>query len=140
VLGPCLIERGGERGEVVGVVDLHHVPVVGLEPADDVLAEGEVGGALDRDVVVVVEDGEPVEPERAGQRGRFAGDALHHVAVAGDDVGAVVDDPVSVAVEAVREEPLTEREPDGHADALAERAGADLDPGGDAPLRVARRA
>jgi hypothetical protein len=52
----------------------------------------------------------------------------------------VVDDLVTVPVEPGREEPLTEREPDGHADALAERAGIDLDPGGDAPLGMARRA
>src|SRR5690606_24593886 len=43
---------------VVGPVDGLDVPAVGLVPLRDVLGEGDVGVALDRDPVVVVDDGE----------------------------------------------------------------------------------
>ena len=49
-------------------------------------------GAVDRDPVVVEDADQPAEAEVAGQRGRLVADALHEAAVAGDDVGVVVDE------------------------------------------------
>ena len=66
-------QGGVDRLEVVAVVDVLHVPAVGLEAAAPVLGEGEVGAAVDADVVVVVEDDELAEAEVPGQRGRLAG-------------------------------------------------------------------
>ena len=54
-------------GEVLA--EVLDVPAVGLVTRADVLAEGELGVALDRDVVVVVEGDQPAEPEMAGERG-----------------------------------------------------------------------
>ena len=71
--------------------------------------EGERGRAVDRDAVVVVEDDELAEPERAGERGGLLRDALHQVAVGRDHVHAVVDDLVPRPVVALRQEAL------GHA-------------------------
>ena len=70
------------------------VPAVGLEAAGHVLGEGERRCAVDGDVVVVVDDGELAEPEMTGERRRLAGDALHQVAVAGEDPGPVIHDLV----------------------------------------------
>ena len=72
----------------------------------------------------------------AGDRDRLVADALHQVAVGGDDVGAVVDD---VVAELRRHQALGERHADGVAEPLAERAGGGLDAGGDEILRVAGR-
>ena len=47
--------------EIVGIADAQHVPAVGQEPRGDVLGEGDVGLALDGDVVVVVDPAEVVE-------------------------------------------------------------------------------
>ena len=73
----------------------------------------------------------------AGERGRLVADALHEAAVAGDDVGVVVDE---VGAEAVAQDALGDGHADGVAEALAERAGRDLDAGRVAGLGVARRA
>ena len=66
--------------------------------------------------------------QAAGERGRLAGDALHHVALAAEREGAVVDDLEAGPVEAGRQHALGERHPDGVGEALAERPGGHLDP------------
>jgi hypothetical protein len=89
----------------------------------DVLGEGLVEGAVEGDLVVVVDADEVAEPEVAGERGGLVGDALHHVAV-GDE------GPHAVPEEA-REARLGHLRREGHADgvgeALTERPGGDLD-------------
>ena len=65
----------------------------------------------------------------AGERRGFAGDAFHHVAVAGHDVGVVVEEVAAVGVRR-RQLRLGDREPDRVGEALPERSGRDLDPGG----------
>ena len=130
---PGLCLRGGDGRvdgvDVVAVGHLLHVPVVGGEARADVLGEGEVGGAVDGDVVVVVEDDELAELLVAGERGGLAADALHHVAVAGEDVGEVVHDVRAIAVERRAEEALGDGHADGVGEALAEGPGGRLDAG-----------
>ncbi len=123
-----------ERHVLAEVLD---VPAVRLVALADVLAHRERGVALDRDVVVVVEDGQTPEAEVAGERARLVLDALLHVAVGRDHVRVVIDDVVAGAVEAGGEHALGEREADARGDALAERAGGRLDPGRVAVLGVA---
>ena len=60
----------------------------------------------------------------AGQRDHLLADALLQAAVADEGVGAVVDEAVA---EARVQEGLGHRHADGIGDALAERAGGDLD-------------
>ncbi len=123
---PALIARL-ERDEVVGVVDRQHVPAVGLEALVDVLAvEAQRRRAVERDVVVVVEVDEATEPELPGERRGLRRDALHQVAVGDDRVRAVVHDLRAVALAQVL---LGHRHADAVGEALAERAGRDLDAG-----------
>ena len=82
-LGDGMIERGADGGVIVAV-DALHEPAVRFVPLADVFAEREIGLAVDGDVVVVVEKDDVVEPEVTGEARRFAGDALHDVAVGGD--------------------------------------------------------
>ena len=125
--------------DVVAVVHAQHPPAVGLEAAGDVLAEGQVGGPVQADVVVVPDPDELLEAEEAGDRGGLVRDALHQVAVGADEPGAVVHDLVALAVEARGQHRLGQREAHRVGEALAERPGGDLDARGVAPLRVARR-
>ena len=130
-----LLEGGGDQLGVVGVADPGDVPAVAHEAGGDVVAVGEVGLAVDRDVVVVVDPAEVVELEVAGERGGFAGDALHQAAVAGDRVDVEVEELGGVVAGAL---PLRgDRHPDRGGDALAERAGGRLDARGPAVLGVA---
>ena len=48
--------------------------------------------AFDRDAVAVVDPAKVAEHLMAGERGRFARDAFHHVAVAADGIDVVVKD------------------------------------------------
>ena len=137
VLGLERVERALGRLEVVRVRDRRHVPAVRGEPIGDVLGEREVGVALDRDPVRVVDPAEVREALVRGERGRLRRDALHHAAVARLGVHVEVEEREAVAVVA-RAEPLAR---DGHADrrrdALPERARGRLDTARPAVLRVA---
>ena len=71
--GPILhllrrLDRRRHRRPVVPI-DLLHVPTVGLEALLRVLPEGEVGAALDADVVVVIQVDDP-SPARGARRAR----------------------------------------------------------------------
>ena len=83
-LGLRRLERLAQRGDVLGVSDVLDVPAVGGVARGDVLAEGHVGVALDRDVVVVIEHDEVAELLVAGEAAGLRRDALLHVAV-GDE-------------------------------------------------------
>ena len=128
-----VLDRAGGGERLLDAVQRHvlaevlDVPAVRLVALADVLAHRERRVALDRDVVVVVEDGQAAEAEVAGERGGLVLDALLHVAVGRDHVGVVVDDVVAGLVEAGGEHALGEREADRRRDALAERAGRRLD-------------
>ena len=135
------LQRRVQRVHVLGVLDALHVPAVGVHARDVVLGvEGDRGGAVDRDAVVVVADDQLAQAEVAGDRGRFLGDALHHVAVGADRVGVVVDELVAGPVEVLGEEALGHRHADRVGDALPERPGRDLDARHVAALGVAGRA
>ena len=130
-------QRGLDRVEVVAVLDRERVPAVGLEPLRDVLGrEREARRAVDRDLVVVVEEDAAAELEVPGERRGLGGDALHQVAVGADREDVVVAD---LLAELLAQELLRHRHADGVAEALAERAGGRLDARRLEVLRMARR-
>ena len=125
LLGPRRENRRLERVDVVGVVDRQRVPAVGREAGLDVFGrEGEVGRAVDRDPVVVVEVDEPPQAEVPGQRGGLGADALHQVAVGAEREDVVVADVVAVAV---AQEALGHGHPDAVGESLPQRPGRRLD-------------
>ena len=133
------VQRLLERVEVVAVVDLLHVPVVGTVARRHVLGEHERGRARECHVVVVVEDDEPSEPEVTGERACLTLDALHHVAIAGEDIGIVAEDLVSRTVVPRCQMGFGDGHPERVADALAERTGRGFDSRGQMALRVPGR-
>jgi hypothetical protein len=64
-----------------------------------VLAEAQIDGAVDGDVVGIIKRHELVEFEMARKGTGFARHTFHHAAVAQDDVGEVIDDRVRRAIE-----------------------------------------
>ena len=92
LLGLEALERAGDEAEVVGVADPLHVPAIAHEARGDVVVVGDLGVAVDRDVVVVVDPAEVVELLVAGERGGLVRDALHQAAVAGDRVHVEVEE------------------------------------------------
>ena len=94
-LGARGVERGREAEHVDAAVGQHvdalHVPAVRRVARPDVLAEGDGGVVLDRDLVVVPDDREVAELLRPGERRRLGGDALLEVAVGADHPHVVVE-------------------------------------------------
>ena len=140
--GPVFLGHRSPHGflEPVDVVGrLAHpldVPAVRLEALARVVAVGELGRAVDRDVVVVVHVHEAAELEVTGERGRLVADALLEVAVARDDERVVAHD---VGAEPGPQVALGDAHPDAVREALAERAGGDLDATRVEVLGMARR-
>ncbi len=118
-----LFDRLGDRLSIVAV-DLVDFPPHGPETTGHVLGEGDVGAAVDGDVVVVVEIEELAQTEVTGDRRCFGGDPFHEVAVGDESIGAVVD---QVFAKASPEMLLGDGHPHSHAKPLAERSGRDLD-------------
>ena len=71
-----------QHGEVVGVADTGDVPAQADEPGGDILGKGQRRAPFDGDRVVVVDPAQVRQVQVPGERCRFRGDALHHVAVA----------------------------------------------------------
>ena len=120
----------------VTVLDVLHVPAVGLVAGADILGEGDVGVAVDGDGVVIVKGDELAEAPVGGEGGALTGHTLHVAAVTHDGVGVVVDDLAVGLVEAAREVLLRRGEADGVADAHTEGTGGHLDAVGDEVLGV----
>ena len=134
--------RGGQRaidGRHVLAVDALHMPAARLETPADVLEERQVRRARERHPVRVVEHNQPAEPQRAGQRCRFAREPFHHVAVAGEHVGVVVHHLVLRSIERGRQPAFGDCQAEGIAEPLAERAGGHLHARRAAALGMARR-
>ncbi len=137
--GSCLLGDAGaeprlQRVEIVrGLTELHDMPAVRFEPLRDVVGVRELGRAVDRDVVVVVDEDHAPEAQVPGERRGFVADAFHQVAVAADPEDAVV---AEIGAEALAQVLLVDRESDRVREALAEGAGRDLDTLGVAVLRV----
>ena len=135
-----LAERAVDGVEVVSVA-FKHLPAVRLEARARVVHEREVGRALDRDVVRIVDEAEAVELERTRERTGLVGDALLQVAVAAEHPRAVVDDGrLGVHVPAGGVHTLGNRHAHGHRDALAKRTRRHLHARQQAALGVARTA
>ncbi len=146
-LGLGGLDRGVQRvdvlrvaGAAVGPVDPLGVPAVRRVAREDVLGERDVRVVLDGDLVVVPDDDEVAELLVAGERGRLARHALLQVAVGRDDVDVVVERRLARGGRRVQQTALAagrEGHADGGREALAERAGRDLDAPGVLVLGVA---
>jgi hypothetical protein len=74
-------QRVVDRRQVLAIVDVLHVPAVGLIPHADVLSERDAGVVLDRDPVGVVDQDQVPQLLGTGQRRCLAADTLLEVAV-----------------------------------------------------------
>ena len=137
-LGPKRIEGAAQRGQIVGVGDVLHRPAVAGEPGRHVLGERQAGGALDGDLVVVVDPAQIGQLQVPGQRGGLGADALHQAAVAAQRVDVVIKQLVARPVEGGGLPQPGDGHPDAGGDPGAQRAGGALHPGCPAVLGVTR--
>jgi hypothetical protein len=128
------LERVGVVGHLAQALD---VPPVGLEAFGRIVVQGDLGGAVDGDVIIVVDVDQAAESEMARDRGGLVAYALHQIAVAAQHERVVIH---QVGTESRAEEPFRHAEADTVGNALAERAGGDLDAREVVHFGVARRA
>ena len=106
---------------VVAVGDARDVPAVGLVALERVLGEGDVGAAVDGDLVVVVENDQTAQLEVARKTRRLVADALLQTAIAAERVDVVVDHREVGLVEQGGQMRLRDRHAHSVRDALAQR-------------------
>ncbi len=133
------VQGAFEHFKVVRVADARHIPAVTDETGGDILAERQLGVAFDRNLVVVVNPAEIGKLQMSRERGRFAGNAFHHVAVAARGVHVVVEHFKIGAVEVRRHPPACHRHADAHGETVPERAGGCVDSRTPAVFRMAWR-
>lgn len=123
---------GGLNGSqvVVTVLDGDDMPAISLVALGNVLSEGNVGVAVNGDVVVIPDGNQVAELEVTGEGAGLAGDTLHEAAIAKEAVCVVVDELEAGLVEAGCGVSLGNGETDSIADTLTERASGDLNAGG----------
>ena len=120
-----ILDGKSDRFRVMAV-DAGGMPMRRFEAFDLVIGDGEAGGTVDGDFIVVEQHDQPPELEVPGERDCLLAHALHEAAVARHAIGVMVDD--RIAITAV-EQPLGKGHADGVAEPLAKRAGGGLDAG-----------
>ena len=133
------LECLGQRGAIIGVVDMDDVPAIALETLADVLVEGEIGAALDRDVVAVVDPAQIGELEVPRQARRLGRHAFHQIAVAAQRIDVVIEDREIGFVVMRRQPALGDRHAHRIAAPLPQRAGRRLHARGVAIFGMPRR-
>ena len=103
------------------------MPAIGAEAGCSVVAQRQIGLAIDRDVIVVVDHHELAEAEVPSERRRLVTDALREASISGDGEDMVIEQVRAVPGAQLR---LGDRHAHGIGHALAERTGRDLDTGG----------
>lgn len=122
------LDGSGQR--LVVCVCVRHVddlPAVRRQSLGHVFGEGQVGGTVDGDTVVVVEGNQVTQLQVAGERARLGGDTLHHTPITEEGVGVAVGDLVVWLVVLGAEVFLRNGQSDGVGDTLAQRTRGDVD-------------
>lgn len=129
VLDSLALLDGRSHGSevIVTVVDGHDMPAIRLVPLDNVLSEGAVGVAVNGDLVVVPDRDEVTELKMTSERASLARDTLHQATITEEAVRVVVDDREIGLVEDGSGVGLGHSKANCVGDALAKRAGGDLD-------------
>src|ERR1700741_2291573 len=89
--------------DVIRITDAQHVPTVGEEPTCNVFGERDARVAFDRDVIVVVNPPQIVEPKMCSQGCSLRRDSFHQASVTADAINVVVEDVEARPVVAVGE-------------------------------------
>ncbi len=136
-LFPGLLQRGGNRVDVVALLDPLDVPAERGEAGCTVFRKGQFRAAFDRDVIVGIEDNQLAQPQVPGLRSGLGRDPFLQVAIASQDVGVVLDDFVTWPIEPGRQGRLGDGHAHGIRQALPQGTGGGLDTGGLAVFRMA---
>src|SRR6266404_3155236 len=86
------VERLVNGIDIICIANTQDVPSIRQKSRRDILGKRQCGAAFERDVIVVVDPAEIIEPEMAGQRRGFGCNALHETTITANGVNVVVED------------------------------------------------
>src|SRR5262249_3819622 len=124
---PERLERARDTVLIIRITDPVYVPAIGQKTRRPIVAECQIRVTLDRHAIVVVDPAQISQHLMASKRGRLAGDAFHHVAIATEGVDIEIEDREIRTVEMTRQPPSGERHADAVAAALPQRPSRGLD-------------
>ncbi len=126
-----------EDVEIIRVLTyVNDLPAVRSEACGGVVVQGQFSRAVDSDVVVVIEDGQPVKPESTGERRGLVANTFFDATVASDAPSAVVHE---ILAELRSQHPFCDSHANPVGDTLAQRSRRYLDGRRDADLGVTGR-
>src|SRR5215469_17267382 len=105
------------------------MPSISIKAPHDVLGKTQFGMAIDRDVVVIVEEDQVAEADMTRDRRCLVRDAFHQVTIAADTKDAMGEETGIVAFETSHNMFCRNRHPDRVRDALPERTRGGFDAG-----------
>src|SRR5262249_40379881 len=129
-------QSAGQHFQIIGVAHASHIPSVAEEAGGYILSKSQSRVTFYGDVVVIVDPAKIGELKMTGERGGFARDTFHHVAIAAQRVDVVVEQFVAGLIEVRRQPALGDCHADTSRNSLSERASGGLDTGGPAIFRM----
>src|SRR5215472_1432867 len=132
------LDRARDTVLIIRITDPVYVPAIGQKTRRDIVAECQIRVPLDRHAIVVVDPAQIPQHLMTSKRGRLAGDAFHHVAIATEGEDVEIEHREVRPVETVTEPSARKRHADTVAAALPQRAGRGLDAGGQMIFRMPR--
>src|SRR5574341_490750 len=112
--------------DVVAVLHLLDMPAISREARGAVFGESQIGGAVNRNTIVIIQINQVAQLQMPRQRGCLRRNALHQVAVRDNGIDIVVE---QVFAELGGQMSPRNRRSDPRRKALTERSGGGLDAG-----------
>ena len=125
--------------QIGAIFDAQNVPLMRFKASTNVFCKADIGRAVDRNVVVIVEHDELAQSQMPSNRRRFGANAFHEATIATNRIRIVIDDVVTGAVITRREVRFGNRKSNGIGNALPEWARRRIDSRRDVVFRVTRR-
>src|SRR5690606_29537438 len=136
--GACSFNRRLDSRRIVTVNFRNNMPAVGFKPLGCVVGKPAFNVPINRDAIVVPEGDELVQTQGARQRTGLVRNTFHHAAVTEENVGIVIDNLVTFAVELGRKNLFCQCHTHAVSNTLTQRSSSGFNAWGVAQFRVAR--
>ena len=132
------INRILDRIGIMTIDTTNHMPTVSFETARRIVRKPTFNVAVDRDVVIVPKRNQLIQSPRSRERSGFMGDAFHQATVTHEHPGAVINDVVTILIETVGKDLLSQRKTHRIRETLTQWTGRRFNAVSNKILRVTR--
>ncbi len=127
-----------DSDHIVAVNATDHIPAVTFKAFTGIVRKPGFDLAVDGDAVIIIQNDEFGQLQRAGQRTYLVGDAFHETAIANESIGVMVDNFMFGFVKFGSQQLFCQRKTHGIGQPLPQRAGGCFYACGDAHLGMSR--